>query len=177
MIRFVVPDYYMRQDYAEMMDEWFAEDEQASPWPLAEQYRTDEEFEKMIRLVNDSSLGSRSGEYAPSKTYWVKDEHSGRLIGAVNIRLYLTKQGFDTWGHIGYGVRPSQRSKGYGVKILQQALEECRRMNMEKVLLCCSRDNVGSARVIEKCGGIFESCVYREYNGGYFYINRYWIEL
>ena len=53
------------------------------------------------------------------------------------------------------------------------ALEECRKLGIEKVLVVCSRDNVGSAKTIMKNGGILENEV--ETDGSV--MQRYWITL
>ena len=95
MLRFVQPDDCYRQEYTDMMDEWHASGGGISPWPLLEAYRSDTEFEAMLRLVNAEAPAPG---YAPSKTWWVRDTESGKLIGAVNIRAYLTKAGIEKCG-------------------------------------------------------------------------------
>lgn len=47
-------------------------------------------------------------------------------MGAVNIRHSLTKHLFNAGGHIGYGIRPSERRKGYATKLLALSLEKRR---------------------------------------------------
>ena len=177
MIRFIQPDYYMHSEYIDMMDEWIKDGSRISPWSLLEQYRTTEEFEKVIRTINNAKIGKEIGDFAPSVTYWVKAVNSNKLIGSVNIRYYLTKEGFETWGHIGFGVRPSERKKGYATQMLLFALSECRGMKMEKVLIGCLEENIASAKTIEKCGGVLENIVEHEYNGENVFIKRYWFEL
>ena len=53
------------------------------------------------------------------------------------------------------------------------ALEECRKLGIRKVLIVCSRDNIGSAKTIVKNGGILENEV--ETDG--LVMQRYWIAL
>ena len=57
------------------------------------------------------------------------------------------------FGHIGYGVRPSQRRKGYATKMLQFALDECQKYGLKKVIVACYRENKGSSGVITKNNG------------------------
>jgi len=73
------------------------------------------------------------------------------------------------YGHIGYGVRPSERQKGYATKMLEYALKECKKLGMNKVILGCYKENIGSAKTILKNGGklIREENEYNE-------INNYW---
>lgn len=57
-------------------------------------------------------------------------------------------------GDIGYGVRPSERQKGYASKMLSYALNVCRENGMEKVILGCYKSNRASAATIKKGGGV-----------------------
>ena len=57
-------------------------------------------------------------------------------------------------GHIGYMIRPSGRRKGYGTRILALTLERAREVGLSRVLVTCSPNNIGSARIIENNGGI-----------------------
>ena len=60
-------------------------------------------------------------------------------------------------GHIGYAVRPAHRRRGYATEILRQSLIVARAVGVDGVLVTCDDDNVGSAAVIERCGGVLES--------------------
>ena len=50
------------------------------------------------------------------------------------------------------------------------ALDKCRELSLERVLMCCDSDNFASARTIEKNGGVLENVV----DGGGAPIKRYW---
>jgi predicted acetyltransferase len=56
-----------------------------------------------------------------------------KLMGTINVRYpYL---GYvQVHGHIGYGIRPSERRKGYATMMLKLALEHCKKIGLEKVL-------------------------------------------
>jgi len=177
-IKFIMPDYHLRDEYTEMMDEWVKDGSRIAPWSLIEQYHTDDEFDKVIRATNEAAVGNmKNKEFVPCKTYYVKDFINGKLLGAINIRYYLTKSTYETWGHIGFGVRPSERKKGYATEMLKMALEECRQMRMEKVFIACLENNIGSAKTIEKCGGILRDIFTFIYNGESVNIRRYFIDL
>lgn len=94
-------------------------------------------------------------------------------MGAVNIRHYLNDKLFETGGHIGDGIRPSERRKGYATAMIGLALEECRKLGIDRVLICCDKDNIGSVKSIQRNGGVLENEV--EENGNI--VQRYWIEL
>ena len=81
------------------------------------------------------------------------------LVGRVSVRHRLNEWLALYGGHIGYGVVPWQRRKGYATEILRQALVIARAVGVDKVLLVCDAGNLASARTIEACGGRFESVV------------------
>ena len=76
-------------------------------------------------------------------------------------------------GHIGYGIRPSKRKKGYGKQQLQLVLEEAKRMGLDRVMITCEDYNKASAQTAISCGGILsgESVVKGERN------LLFWIDL
>lgn len=80
----------------------------------------------------------------------------GEVVGRVSVRFQLNDFLARVGGHIGYGVRPSQRGRGYATAMLRQALPICAARGIPRALLTCDLDNVGSIKVIERCGGIFE---------------------
>ena len=90
------------------------------------------------------------------------DEDRNVMVGAVNIRHYLNDHLLKYGGHIGDGIRPSERRKGYATKMLGLALEECKRLGINKVLLVCDKDNIGSVKSIVNNGGILENEVSEE---------------
>ena len=95
------------------------------------------------------------------------------MVGAVNIRHYLNESLLLNGGHIGDGVRPSERRKGIATKMIALALDECKKLGIERVLMVCDKENVGSAKSIQKNGGILENEI--EVDG--VVEHRYWIEL
>lgn len=97
-----------------------------------------------------------------------------QLIGTISIRHYLNDSLLKFGGHIGYGVRPSERCKGYGAKMLVLALEQCRALGIEKALVTCDKGNIGSAKTILKNGGILEN-EFIEENGNI--VQRYWVSI
>ena len=126
-----------------------------------------------IRRVNEVEKGENLGEYASSSTYWLYDEKNNKIIGASNLRHYLTEDGKKLWGHIGYGIRPSERKKGYATKLLKMTLEEAKNKKIDKVLLGAYTGNIGSWKTMEKCNGKYENTVIEEETG--LPVKRYWI--
>jgi len=95
-----------------------------------------------------------------------------KIIGTVQVRHTLNESLMQTGGHIGYGVRPTERRKGYGSKMLMLALEQTRALGIEKALLTCDKGNEGSAKTILSGGGILEN-EYTDEEGNI--TQRYWI--
>jgi len=112
-----------------------------------------------------------NGRWVPS-TFLVA-EVNGKIVGRSSIRFELDSLLAHEGGHIGYGVVASERRKGYATEILVQSLNITRSAGLQRVLLTCVADNEGSAKVIQRCGGVFESAVELT-NGTTVY--RFWIE-
>lgn len=83
----------------------------------------------------------------------------GELAGRTSIRHELTDWLLAYGGHIGYGVRPGFRRRGLATALLRASLEIVREQGVDRALLTCSVDNLASASVIERCGGVLEDVV------------------
>lgn len=109
----------------------------------------------------------------PDSTFFCLDEERNIIVGAVNIRRYLNEYLLAHGGHIGDGIRPSERRKGYATQMVGLALEECKRIGIKKVLMVCDKDNIGSAKSIKNNGAILENEIVKDGKT----IQRYWIEI
>lgn len=90
-------------------------------------------------------------EKVPESKLWLVD--GDKFIGRVSIRHQLNKKLKQFGGHIGYVIRPSERKKGYGLKILKLSLYKAKYLGLDKVLVTCDDDNIASQKIIEKNGG------------------------
>ncbi len=77
--------------------------------------------------------------------------------------------------HIGYGIRPSERRKGYAKIALYLALVEEQKLNEENVRLVCTTDNIGSNKTILSLGGKLEKTLLDSYDN--MMTNYYWINV
>lgn len=112
---------------------------------------TDMNFHDWVDKVNRNSevADDNWGRYY---LYLVFDNN--KLIGLLNIRFDLNNELREKYGDIGYGVRPSERRKGYATKMLDYALKVCKEKNMKDVILGCYEENLGSNKTILKNGGL-----------------------
>lgn len=78
------------------------------------------------------------------------------LVGRVSIRHALNDFLANFGGHIGYGVRPEYRRRGYAGVMLRKALAVARGAGVDRVLLTCDDANETSASIIERAGGTLE---------------------
>lgn len=130
-----------------------------------------EEWLKEINRLSAPALCPQG--YALSDVYLAVREFDNRLVGIIDLRHSLDNSALSEWaGHIGYSVRPADRRRGYGKEMLRLNLENCRRLGISRVLLCCDSDNIASERTILANGGVFERLTYA--NGKE--IKRFWIE-
>ena len=131
-----------------------------------------DDFDLFLEKVNDGKK-KKENDFSPQITYGVFDDNC--LIGAFSLRLELVGCLINHGGNIGYFVRPSKRKMGYGTKILKCALKEALKYGLDRVLITCRVDNIGSSKVIIKNGGILENIYYDSDKNEKIY--RYWINL
>jgi len=99
-------------------------------------------------VENNEFVGN---EFGKSLLYLCFDNN--KLIGILSIRYGISEELAKKYGHIGYGVRPSERHKGYGMLMLKYALSVCKNKGLKEVILGCYEDNIPSRKIIEKSAG------------------------
>ena len=96
--------------------------------------------------------GLADGWKVPSTTYWLYVD--GTPVGFGNVRKFLTDALRKQGGHIGYGIAPQYRRKGYGRELLRQLLREAGAVGIDEALLTIHADNIPSRKVALANGGV-----------------------
>lgn len=157
-----------RRHLEDMMEEWYGTGEKIIPYAIRRlDYRDFENYMANLEVKNTS------GGLVPDSTFFCLDEERDIFVGAVNIRHYLNESLLLNGGHIGDGVRPSERRKGIATQMIGLAREECKKLGISRVLMVCDKDNVGSAKSIQNNGGVLENEVVVDGITE----QRYWIEV
>ncbi len=171
-MRLVSPHIRYKEEIVKYREEFTASGEQMHGGVGLHQ---SESIEHWLRMVKDHLREStvHPGR-VPNSVFLALDEHD-HLVGMINIRHRLNEYYEKYGGHIGYGVRPSERKKGFATQMLALALKEAVNLGLDKVLITCSTTNIGSAKTILNNGGIFENEVFDPHDRTM--TQRYWITL
>ena len=120
-LRLVKLEPQYKKQLEDMLGEWYATGEKIIPYAIR---RLD--YHDFDRYLNELEIeeGNEEGR-VPDSTFFCLDEDRNIFVGAVNIRHYLSESLLLNGGHIGDGVRPSERRKGVATKMIALALEDC----------------------------------------------------
>lgn len=122
-VSLLTPTTDLQEEYLDFYIEWKDSGETMIPWVIS---KNPANFPAMVQELLDAHNGINIPEtWVPDSTYWLVTNNN-RIVGAVNIRHSLTEHLFNAGGHIGYGIRPSERRKGYATKLLALSLEKRR---------------------------------------------------
>ena len=136
-------------------------------------YTFEEALERCLNMKNE--LYAKSINRVPGKTFLLIRKNDNKIVGTINIRWNLSEKMLEFGGHIGYGIRPTERGKEYNKIQLYLVLLEAQKLNLDKVMLDCSVDNLGSDKTIKALGGILERCELDEADNTM--TNVYWINV
>lgn len=171
-LKLIKGSYKYKEQIIDMIKEWKeyndTHDTNRSPWSI---FKND--YEDFDYYLNNLEIRNPKDGLVPDSTLFCLDEQRNVIVGAVNIRHSLNEYLLLYGGHIGDGIRPSERRKGYAAQMVGLALEECKKMGIKKVLMVCDKDNIASAKSIIKNGGILENEILKDGK----IIQRYWISL
>lgn len=110
----------------------------------------------------------------PSNIYIAVRKTDNKIVGIIDLRHHIDTPILSTWGgHIGYTVRPSERNKRYATQMLKLNLLNAKKRGIDKLLIVCDINNIGSEKTILNNGGIFESTLVIDDA----IVKRYWITI
>lgn len=160
------PTIRYRDSFIEAVREFHAEGK-LPPWNYTNLLNN---FDEFVALIRERALDPPPG-YVPQTDYWFIAE--GVYAGRISLRHALNESLERFGGHIGYEIRPSMRRRGYGTLQLTLCLEQAWKRGLERVLITCDDDNIGSAKVIEANAGVLQDKIDNEREA---LTRRYWIE-
>lgn len=170
-VSLLTPTTDLQEEYLDFYNEWKDSGETMIPWVIT---KDPSNFPAMVQELLDAHNGINLPEsWVPDSTYWLVTDHN-RIVGVVNIRHSLIEHLFNAGGHIGYGIRPSERRKGYATKLLALSLEKAKQLNITKALIVCDEVNTASEKTILHNGGLRDEDFIEE-DGNV--VRRFWIEL
>lgn len=134
-----------------------------------------EDYQNILKEIKNRESGKHDDLdwYQNGYYYLVFDDNI--LIGVACIRNNLTKLGYDIWGNIAIGIRPTQRKKGYALKTANLLLKKCQDLGMKEIIVCHYETNRITPKILAKLGAIYSNSVISEYSGKE--IKRYIIKL
>jgi len=127
-------------------------------------------FGDYVQMLLSKASDAAAGMVAQSD-YWLIV--GGAVVGRCSVRHALNAALLRYGGHISYDVRPSARRRGYGLRQCQLALGQAHALGIERALITCDDDNLGSIRIIEGCGGVLQDKID---NGRPARTRRYWVD-
>ena len=134
-----------------------------------------EKYEEWLWLVKECEKPENTSLGVQASTYFAVRKSDEKVVGCIELRHTLNESLTVIGGHIGFGVIPEERRKGYATEMLKLVLAVAKKAGIDKVLLTCDIDNVASCKTIEKCGGKREQEEPFVMNGEPYY--KYWIVL
>ncbi len=176
MTRLVAPDVRLCASWGAAVGEFADAGERhihgAGLWNLPEETWMPADDDACAAVVaelterNDLDIPVRDGQ-VPGALLWIVDGDPEELVGFVSIRFELNDFLLEEGGHIGYSVRPSRRRQGYAGRALRLSLDLLHERGVTDALVTCDDDNAGSARTIERAGGVLEDVRHGK--------RRYWL--
>jgi Predicted acetyltransferase len=164
------PSPELEEQYNEYIDEWEKTGERIIPTAVKREGRSYDDL--LAEWKTGETDQVRRHGWVPASVYFLMDS-SRKIYGAVQIRHELNEHLLKLGGHIGYGVRPTERRKGLATTMLALSLDKAKAIGLERVLITCDKNNIGSAKTIMKNGGVLEDEIVDEGR----VTQRYWIAM
>ncbi len=153
-LRLEEPNASLCDSYCGLVREFVEAGEPLVPFPLSFPHG---DFPKLLERLSACARGEGLAPgFVAYSTYWLVLDDS-EVVGVSTLRHQLTERLRREGGHIGYGVRPSARGRGFATELLRQTLGRARALGLSEVLITCSKANDPSVRTILRNGGVLAS--------------------
>lgn len=153
MTMLVTPSNQYKKSYFAYINELAGEERYPYPMDLE---HTD--FSALVTTLIDYSNGINLLDWmVPNSTYWLVQDDE--IVGCSHLRHELNEMLLHAGGHIGLGIRPSCRDKGFGKLLLNLTLEKAREKHIKQVHIHCHEANITSKQLIESVGAKLDSTI------------------
>ncbi len=140
---------------------------------ILEGYTFEQALERCLN-TEDKEYAEKVGR-CQSKTSLLIREDDNRIVGTINVRWNLNEAMLQFGGHIGYGIRPTERRKGYNKINLYLGMIEAKKVGLDRVMLDCDVENIGSDKTLKALGGSLERTEIDPSDG--ILTNVYWFDV
>lgn len=157
-LRLVHPDYDLWQGFVEAIREHRLLKVEDFGYPKVKSAR---EFKIYLKRLDDfRNERNVPNGFVPVSAFWLTDGEN--YLGSGDVRHFLNESLLTFGGHIGYSIRPQLWGRGLGTIQLSLLLDEARKLDISVARITCFDDNIASARVIEKNGGVLIDKVFNK---------------
>jgi len=165
-LKYEIPSLERKEDAINYIKEFYEYNSEVNGSGGLDRYLDD--YEGWLKKLDEDASRIPNEQKVPARTYFLVRESDNKIVGMINIRLTLNENLRKLGGHIGYGIRPTERRKGYNKINLYLGLLECQKYGIEEALLTCNKENLGSSKTMKALGGkllkeIYETEKYHEY--------------
>ena len=136
-------------------------------------YTFEEALDRCLKMEDEEY--AKSVGRCQSRTFLLIRENDNKIVGTINVRWNLNEAMLRFGGHIGYGIRPTERRKGYNKINLYLGMLEAKKVGLEKVMLDCDVNNLGSNKTLKALGGKLERTEVDPSDG--ILTNVYWFDV
>lgn len=153
-IYLVRPTIQLKEQALDYREEHFKNGEKViNGSELLDQIENYEEWLSSVTRNADSKTVNEN--WVVTDTFFAVRKRDNRIIGVIDLRHTLNDFLKD-FGNCGYSVRPSERKKGYATEMLHQLTGVAKETGMTELHISVEKTNIGSIKVIEKNGGVYE---------------------
>lgn len=121
---------------------------------IYEGYTFEEALDRCLKMEDEDY--AKSVNRCPGKTFLLIREDDNRIVGSINVRWDLNEDMLNFGGHIGYGIRPTERRKGYNKINLYMGIIEAQKVGLDRIMVDCAVNNLGSDKTIKALDGRLE---------------------